>query len=166
MDSLKQWRAEERRFIKHLARVGYTTDTDADPYGWRFATNPMARPLGFRVGPSFLCLHAEYPSGRHQPAAYFALLRAVNRLNAGHWLVRCTLIASEVGGHPALSLRLQANLPMGLPAKELGACLLAWIRESTHIERTSRFHHWVSEDATRAEGACPDVVDDRPSCTP
>jgi hypothetical protein len=130
-----------------LKFIGFTTEAPTDPNGWKFATHPMAPAVGLRAGPHFLCIYADYPAGDNAVAAYQDLLREVNRLNAVQWLVRCTLVTHERGASGQLSIRLQANLPIGLPTEELGACLFAWIRESTHIERAARLRAWASEDS-------------------
>lgn len=160
-----QWRAEEERFLEHLHFVGYTTDSEPDPHGWRFATHSMAPPLGFRAGPHFLCLHAEYPAGCHEAAVHRALLREVNRFNATQWLIRCSLVTRTSGPGAQLWIRLQANLPRDLPAQELGACLFTWIRESTYIERATRLWAAVSVDAHATEDGSHGTIDDHPTQT-
>jgi hypothetical protein len=162
MNPAPHWRAEERRFLEHLNSIGYTTDGAPDPHGWHFVTNPMAPPLGFRAGPHFLCLHAQYPAGRCGAEEYHDLLREVNRLNAAQWLVRCALVTREEPPVSQLFIRLQANLPMGLPRDELGACLLTWIRESTQIERCSRLRAWATVDTNITEKDARTAVDDFP----
>lgn len=165
MKSLSTWRAEEERFSEHLKFIGFTTEAATDANGWHFASNPMAPAVGFRAGPHFLCLYADYPAGHHGTAGYQHLLREVNRLNAVHWLVRCTLVTREIGANAQLSIRLQANLPIGLPAEELGACLLAWIRESTYIERAARLRACASEDSVTGHDRPRDPIDDHPTQT-
>lgn len=157
------WNAEQRRFVEHLKFIGYTTEKSTDPNGWLFATNPMAPAIGFRAGPHFLCLYADYPAGHCGAAGHQDLLREVNRLNAIHWLVRCTLVNRDSGADAQFSIRLQANLPMGLPAEELGACLFAWIRESTYIERAARLRAWASEDTASDDDRPRDAIDDHPT---
>ena len=165
MNPLSTWRAEEERFVEHLKVIGFTTEATADPNGWHFATNPMAPAVGFRAGPHFLCLYADYPAGQHGAGVYQDLLREVNRLNAVHWLVRCTLVTRESAANAQLSIRLQANLPIGLPAEELGACLFAWIRESTYIERAARLRAWASEDSVTGDDRPRDTIDEHPTQT-
>ena len=162
MNSPDHFRAEENRFLAHLNCIGYTADGEPDPYGWHFATNPMAPPLGFRAGPHFLCLHAEYSAGRHEADEYHDLLREVNRLNATNWLVRCTVIKREDTADARLSIRLQANLPLNMPKEELGACLLTWIRESSYIERSSRLRAYASSDGHPTEDHSHSAVDGIP----
>lgn len=163
MHSLSQWQSEEQRLYEHLSFIGYTAEDAPDPHGWRFVTNPMAPPLGFRAGPHFLCFHAEYHSGSEEAAMRDDLLREVNRLNAVHWLVRCALITRRKGANSRLSIRLQANVPLGLPAEDLGACILAWVRESTYIERAVRLRSWASADVASDDAPSHDAVDDHPS---
>ncbi len=172
MDRLSTWRAEEERFAEHLNFIGFTTEAAIDPNGWKVAMSPMAPAIWFRAGPHFLCLYADYPAGHHRAAVYQDLLHEVNRLNAIHWLVRCTLVARESGVNAQLSIRLQANLPIGQPPEELGACLFAWIRESTYIERAARLRAWASEDTiTGSENSVSrdahsrDPIDDHPTQT-
>lgn len=165
MNPLSTWRAEEERFIEHLKFIGFTAEAATDPNGWQFASNPMAPAVGFRAGPHFLCLYADYPAGHHGAAEYQQLLREVNRLNAVHWLVRCTLVTRESGANARLSIRLQANLPIGMPAEELGACLFAWIRESTYVERAARLREWASEDSITRDAHTRDPIDDHPTQT-
>ena len=165
MNPLSMWRAEEERFVEHLKFIGFKTEATTQPNSWHFATNPMAPSVGFRAGPHFLCLYADYPAGHRGDAVYQDLLREVNRLNAVHWLIRCTLVTREGGANSRLSIRLQANVPLGLPAEELGACLVAWIRESTDIERAARLWAWASEDSVARDDRPRDTVDDHPTQT-
>ncbi len=146
MHSISRWHTEEQRVAEHLSFVGYRPDPADDSQGWRFAMSPMAPPVGFRVGSHMLCLYADYPAGLHEPAAHYDLLRLVNRFNATQWLVRSALVTRNDGFHARLSIRLQANLPLNLPADELGACLFTWIRESTHIEQAAKLRAWASQD--------------------
>jgi len=159
------WLEEEQRFVEHLKFIGYTTEATTDPNGWHFSTNPIAPAVGFRAGPHFLCLHADYPAGHHDVLVYGGLLREVNRLNAALWLVRCTLIKHDRGAGATLSIRLQANLPLNLPAEELGACVLAWIRESTHIERAAQLRARASEGTNTEDDRSNNVIDDHPTRT-
>jgi len=87
----------------------------------------------------------------------------VNRLNTLLWFVRGTLITDESGSVPQFSIRLQANVPMGLPLVDLGACLFTWIRESTHIERVARSPSWVSTATENKEDGSSNAGEDRPS---
>ena len=154
-------RSEEQRLRKHLSFVGYTAEDVSDPHGWRFATNPMAPALCFRSCPQFLCLYAEYSSGCDEAVMRDVLLREVNRLNKIHWLIRCTLITRQQSTDSRLSIRLEANVPMGLPAEELGACILVWVRESTYIERAARLRPLASADAAYDKAPSHDAVNDR-----
>ncbi|NCA17071.1 MAG: hypothetical protein EBS90_08505 [Betaproteobacteria bacterium] len=80
MNPLSTWRAEEERFIEHLKFIGFTAEAATDPNGWQFASNPMAPAVGFRAGPHFLCLYADYPAGHHGAAEYqqpWSLVKAV-----------------------------------------------------------------------------------------
>jgi hypothetical protein len=163
--SLTQWQAEEERVLEHLKYIGYTTDDEPDPHGWRFATNPHAPLLGFRAGPHFVCLHAEYPAGHYALSGYHDLLREVNHFNAVHWLVRSTVLKRRNGAGLRLAVRLQANVPMRLPAEELGACLLTWIRESTAIERATRMRMWVATETCADDASLSDTSDDHPTQT-
>jgi hypothetical protein len=156
---------EEARFIEHLKYVGFSTRPDSDRHGWRLATHPIAPPLGFRAGPILLSLHAEYLAGIRSAASRDALLREVNRCNAAQWLVRCTLIPVKEEGAEKYACRLQASLPMGLPAAELGACLFTWIRESTAIERIARLHDWASPSAGSSDADSHEVHDDQSTTT-
>ena len=165
MHSSSRWHTEEQRVAEHLSFVGYKPNPAEDPHGWRFAMSPMAPPVGFRAGSHMLCLYADYPAGLHSPAAHRDLLRAVNRFNATQWLVRSALVTRNDGLQAALSIRLQANLPLNLPAAELGACLYTWIRESTHIEQAAKLRALASQDRIDHEALPQDSSSDGTSPT-
>ncbi len=142
---------QETGFVGHLNHVGYSVKAEADANGWRFATSPMGPPLCFRsVGP-LICLYAKYPAGGWHQQAHDELLRAVNKLNASHWLVRCTAIRDESDAGGQLAVTLEANLPARLPMQELGACLFTWIAESGRIERITRGDLSRSDDRSSAD---------------
>jgi len=147
---------EETRFGRHLNHVGYSVEAESDANGWRCATSPMASPLCFRVVGALICLYARYPAGVWHQKAHDELLRAVNEINASHWLVRCTAIRVDSDAGEELAVTIEANLPARLPTQELGACLFTWIVESGRIERITRGYLSRSDD-------CPTVEEHRPA---
>lgn len=149
---------EESRFITHLHHVGYSLDAETDPAGWRFATNPMAMPLCFRITGSLICLYARYPAGGWHQEAYENLLREVNAINASNWLVRCTTSRCDEQADKQLAVTLEANLPAHLLTQELGACLLTWIAVTSGIERITRHYVARSDEGDKVE-QCPTEAD-------
>jgi len=73
------------------------------------------------------------------------------------------LVPRQIAANAQLSIRLQANLPIGLPAEELGACLFAWIRESTYVERAARLRAWASEDSVTGDDRPRDTINEHPT---
>lgn len=134
--------AEKANLVMHLRHLGYTISQETDPHGWHMAEHAFGPPICFLVGPDLIRMHAEYPAGTHGAEARVELLKMVNFLNASQWLVRCTAIMASEGGESDATVRLQANLPLGLPQRELGECIFAWIRESAYVERAVDRHRW------------------------
>lgn len=136
--------SDESRFIDCLRHVGYTTAGEPDPHGWRLAVHAFGPPFCFQAGTDFLRIHAEYSAGTDDEQSHPGLLEVVNRLNASQWFVRCTAVTTPKERGALAAVRLQANVPLGLSATELGECLFAWLQESAHVERAVDRHRWIN----------------------